>query len=55
MTAHSARRPHPAVRGQRVVLGTSGRRRSAIGGAFNEGHILAMTLAMRLHQVGAPG
>ncbi|HUR35744.1 MAG TPA: phosphoglucomutase (alpha-D-glucose-1,6-bisphosphate-dependent) [Vicinamibacterales bacterium] len=44
--AYYTLRPDPAVREQRVSFGTSGHRGSAIDGAFNEAHILAITQAI---------
>jgi phosphoglucomutase len=46
MTAYYTRRPDPALREQRVAFGTSGHRGSALDGAFNEAHILAITHAI---------
>ncbi len=46
MTAYYTRRPDPSVREQRVAFGTSGHRGSALDGAFNEAHILAITQAI---------
>jgi phosphoglucomutase len=39
-------RPDPADPDQRVVFGTSGHRGSSLDGAFNEGHIAAITQAI---------
>jgi phosphoglucomutase len=55
MTTDSTRRPDPAVREQRAAFGMSGHRGSAIDGAFNEVHTLAIARAICLYQVGAPG
>ncbi|MEJ5914265.1 phosphoglucomutase (alpha-D-glucose-1,6-bisphosphate-dependent) [Pseudokineococcus sp. 1T1Z-3] len=44
--AYAERVPDPADPGQRVVFGTSGHRGSALDGAFNEAHILAITQAI---------
>src|SRR5262245_33176537 len=41
-----ARKPDPNDSGQRVVFGTSGHRGSSLRGAFNEGHVLAITQAI---------
>jgi phosphoglucomutase len=41
-----ARKPDVGDPAQRVVFGTSGHRGSALNGAFNEAHILAMTQAV---------
>jgi phosphoglucomutase len=46
MTAYYARRPDPAAPEQQVSFGTSGHRGSALDGAFNEAHILAITQAI---------
>ena len=46
MTAYYTRRPDPAVGEERVAFGTSGHRGSALHGAFNEAHILAITQAI---------
>ncbi|HEX7212611.1 MAG TPA: alpha-D-glucose phosphate-specific phosphoglucomutase, partial [Methylomirabilota bacterium] len=46
MTAYYVRRPDPAILEQRVAFGTSGHRGSALDGAFNEAHILAITQAI---------
>src|SRR5262249_60147484 len=40
----------PAVPAQRVSFGTSGHRGSALDGAFNEAHILAITQAICLYR-----
>src|SRR6266404_4132063 len=50
MTAYYTRRPDPAIPAQRVSFGTSGHRGSALDGAFNEAHILAMTQAICLYR-----
>jgi phosphoglucomutase len=50
VTAYYTRRPDPSVREQRVAFGTSGHRGSAFDGAFNEGHILAITQAICLYR-----
>src|SRR4030095_10932540 len=50
MTAYYARRPDPARREERVSFGTSGHRGSALDGAFNEAHILAITQAICLYR-----
>src|SRR5574339_719547 len=41
-----ARRPHLDDPSQRVKFGTSGHRGSSLRGAFNEGHVLAITQAI---------
>jgi phosphoglucomutase len=46
MTAYYTRCPDPTLREQRVAFGTSGHRGSALDGAFNEAHILAITQAI---------
>ncbi|HXJ83337.1 MAG TPA: hypothetical protein VMS64_32215 [Candidatus Methylomirabilis sp.] len=55
MTAYCTGRATPAVRDQGEAFGTSGQRRPAITGALNEGHVLAITRAMCLYQLGTPG
>jgi phosphoglucomutase len=50
VTAYYTRRPDPAVPAQRVSFGTSGHRGSALDGAFNEAHILAITQAICLYR-----
>ncbi len=46
VTAYYELRPDPSDPRQRVVFGTSGHRGSAMPGAFNEWHILAITQAI---------
>ncbi|MEO7242040.1 MAG: phosphoglucomutase (alpha-D-glucose-1,6-bisphosphate-dependent) [Variovorax sp.] len=46
VTAYYALRPDPGVTAQRVAFGTSGHRGSALAGAFNEWHVLAITQAI---------
>ncbi|GAA1766578.1 phosphoglucomutase (alpha-D-glucose-1,6-bisphosphate-dependent) [Nonomuraea bangladeshensis] len=46
VTSYYALRPDPDQAGQRVSFGTSGHRGSALGAAFNEGHILATSQAI---------
>ena len=46
MAAYYTRPPDPVVPGERVAFGTSGHRGSALHGAFNEAHILAITQAI---------
>jgi phosphoglucomutase len=46
VTAYFTLQPDPADPRQRVVFGTSGHRGSALDGAFNEWHILAITQAI---------
>src|SRR5262245_5365564 len=46
MTAYYTRRPDPGVPAERVAFGTSGHRGSALAGAFNEAHILAISQAI---------
>jgi len=48
--AYYAEQPDPAVPSQRVAFGTSGHRGSALGGAFNEAHIVAITQAIVLYR-----
>ena len=58
VTAYYALQPDPSDPRQRVVFGTSGHRGSAVFGAFNEWHILAITQAIcayrKLHQIDGP-
>jgi len=44
VTSYYVERPDPACPTQRVVFGTSGHRGSPLNVAFNEWHILAITL-----------
>ena len=46
VTAYYSVQPDPEDVAQRVAFGTSGHRGSALGGAFNEAHILAITAAI---------
>jgi phosphoglucomutase len=46
VTAYYSIEPDPADVAQQVVFGTSGHRGSALNGAFNEAHILAITQAI---------
>ncbi len=46
VTAYYSIAPDPEDVAQQVVFGTSGHRGSALNGAFNEGHILAITQAI---------
>ncbi|AKN17760.1 phosphoglucomutase [Mycobacterium haemophilum DSM 44634] len=46
VTAYYTIEPDPDNIAQQVVFGTSGHRGSALGGAFNEAHILAITQAI---------
>jgi phosphoglucomutase len=50
VTAYYVERPDPTVPAQRVAFGTSGHRGSALEGAFNEAHILAISQAICLHR-----
>jgi len=50
VTAYYTRRPDPTLPAQRVSFGTSGHRGSALDGAFNEAHILAITQAICLYR-----
>jgi phosphoglucomutase len=58
MTAYYTRQPDVSVPAQRVAFGTSGHRGSALDGAFNENHILAITQAIcdyrRHHAITGP-
>jgi phosphoglucomutase len=46
VTAYFEVRPDPAIAAQRVAFGTSGNRGSSFDGAFNEGHVLAISQAI---------
>jgi phosphoglucomutase len=46
VTSYYAKEPDPEDAAQQVVFGTSGHRGSALDGAFNEAHILAITQAI---------
>jgi phosphoglucomutase len=50
VAAYFARRPDPAVPGERVSFGTSGHRGSSLHASFNEAHILATTQAICDHR-----
>ena len=50
ITAYYTVAPDPSVPEQRVAFGTSGHRGSALKGAFNENHILAITQAICQHR-----
>ncbi|MEO8813854.1 MAG: phosphoglucomutase (alpha-D-glucose-1,6-bisphosphate-dependent) [Mycobacterium sp.] len=50
VTAYYTTRPDPDDPAQAVVFGTSGHRGSALDGAFNEAHILAITQAVVEHR-----
>ncbi|HEX7321887.1 MAG TPA: phosphoglucomutase (alpha-D-glucose-1,6-bisphosphate-dependent) [Mycobacterium sp.] len=52
VTVYYTRRPDPDDPAQRVVFGTSGHRGSALDGAFNEAHILAITQAVAEYRAG---
>jgi phosphoglucomutase len=58
VTAYYAEKPDPSVPAQRVAFGTSGHRGSALNGAFNEAHIVAITEAIcrwrAAHQIDGP-
>jgi phosphoglucomutase len=58
MTAYYTRLPDPSVPAERVAFGTSGHRGSALAGAFNEAHILAIGQAVcdyrRERGIGGP-
>jgi phosphoglucomutase len=58
VTAYYSIEPDPDDVAQQVVFGTSGHRGSALGGAFNEAHILAITQAIveyrAAHGTGGP-
>ena len=46
LAAYTGRQPDADDPAQRVAFGTSGHRGSALGGSFNEAHILAITQAI---------
>ena len=48
--AYADRQPDTSDVGQRVAFGTSGHRGSSADGAFNEGHVLAITQAIVEHR-----
>lgn len=50
VTAYYANKPDPNEPSQRVAFGTSGHRGSALNGAFNENHILAISQAICDHR-----
>jgi phosphoglucomutase len=50
VTAYFTCKPDPTVPSQRVSFGTSGHRGSALDGAFNEAHILAISQAICHHR-----
>ncbi|MDY0212845.1 MAG: phosphoglucomutase (alpha-D-glucose-1,6-bisphosphate-dependent) [Desulfuromonadaceae bacterium] len=50
VTAYYTQVPDPTVPAQRVAFGTSGHRGSALGKAFNEQHILAISQAICLYR-----
>jgi phosphoglucomutase len=54
VTAYYTKVPDPGDPAQQVAFGTSGHRGSALDGAFNEAHILAITQAIVEHR-GAAG
>jgi phosphoglucomutase len=53
VTAYYTKEPDPDNVGQQVAFGTSGHRGSALDGAFNEAHILAITQAIVEYRVAA--
>ncbi|WP_421937406.1 alpha-D-glucose phosphate-specific phosphoglucomutase [Phenylobacterium sp.] len=53
LDAYTAIRPDPADPSQRVVFGTSGHRGSALAGAFNEAHVVAICAAICRHRRAA--
>jgi phosphoglucomutase len=53
VTAYYTREPDPDDVAQQVAFGTSGHRGSALDGAFNEPHILAITQAIVEHRAAA--
>jgi phosphoglucomutase len=52
VTAYYSIQPDPGDVAQQVVFGTSGHRGSALNGAFNEAHILAITQAIVEYRAG---
>ena len=58
VTSYYSTEPDPDDAAQQVVFGTSGHRGSALNGAFNEAHILAITQAIveyrAAHGAGGP-
>src|SRR5271156_198529 len=50
VTAYYSIEPDPDDVAQQVAFGTSGHRGSALGGAFNEAHIVAITQAIVLYR-----
>ena len=52
VTAYYTKEPDPDDTAQQVVFGTSGHRGSALDGAFNEAHILAITQAIVEYRSG---
>ena len=53
VTAYYTKEPDPDDTAQQVVFGTSGPRGSALDGAFNEAHILAITQAIVEYRAAA--
>ncbi|MGO8964307.1 phosphoglucomutase (alpha-D-glucose-1,6-bisphosphate-dependent) [Mycobacterium sp.] len=53
ITAYYTKEPDPDNADQQVVFGTSGHRGSALDGAFNEAHILAITQAIVEYRIAA--
>ncbi len=53
VAAYYTRRPDPEDPSQRVSFGTSGHRGSSLDGAFNEGHVLAISQALCEHRAAA--
>ena len=53
ITAYYTKEPDPDNADQQVVFGTSGHRGSALDGAFNEAHILAITQAIVEYRTAA--
>lgn len=54
VTAYYTQAPDPSVPAQRVAFGTSGHRGSALDGAFNEAHILAICLYRKRKKIDGP-
>ena len=50
VAAYYTRHPDPSVVSERVAFGTSGHRGSALKGAFNEDHIVAITQAICIYR-----
>src|SRR4051812_45494738 len=51
VSASYTRAPNPHLPAERVAFGTSGHRGTALTGAFNEAHILAVTQAICRYRI----